>query len=156
MSYYQEIVGEYLNSERSRFISNEFLLDIGDPLAMTSGHAFWVDIAAVDFDRQTIFLCEVSYSRSLAAIRDKLRVWSARWEDVRAATFRASKAPSKWAIMPWIFAPNERHDRFFRWFDAQGLKLPRPTWTDLECVAPWKRDDQGVRAMKEAGKADAD
>jgi hypothetical protein len=89
MHYYQDIVGDYLRMERTRFISPEYLLDLGHGGPHSKG-CWWVDVLAVDFKEQTIFLCEVSYSKTLAALVRRLQQWSNQWDAIRKCSKRRS------------------------------------------------------------------
>ena len=147
MPYYQDIVGDYLRAERTRFISPEYLLDLGHGGPLSKG-CWWIDVLAVDFKEKAIFLCEVSYSKTLTALVRRLRQWSDQWDAICPTLFEHTHVPNNWQITPWVFIPRDYRPVFDRKFKAVTSPRFAPRITDLEDTAPWKFTDLATIAAE--------
>lgn len=141
MDYYQGVVADYITREnRSRFINPEFLLQLNKNAGPENDIHWWVDILTVDFDNKAVFLCEVTYSKSLQALSTRLKGWEANWLGVKNAIRRDAGVPEAWKVIPWVFtpAPSEDEKRYKIKLDNILAMSLKPIWTPLEAVAPWK------------------
>ena len=141
MDYYQNAVGEYLRADRHVFVNTEFCIQLNEGKNPDLGHHWYCDVVAVDFGRQTIFLCEVTYSAQLGALTKRLTDWNANWSGVEAALRRDAAVPADWPIRPWLFVPEERRPLLRRRLDAMAQAEPlkfTPRVTSLEEVQPWR------------------
>lgn len=144
MDYFLGVVTEYLRANRSVFINTELLiqLDLGDSPA--KGRHWFCDVAAADFNEDTLFLCEVTYSKSMSALATRLISWSKHWPEIRQALLRDCGIPPTWQIKPWAFIPTEYHDTLKKRlapFTNRGTDehaMPPPRVTYLESIVPWK------------------
>ena len=145
MDYYQGIVVEYLRADRSVFVNAECCIQLNEADSPDgSGLHWYCDALAVDFTEKAVYLCEVSYSKSLRALLKRLASWNSHWTQVKASLARDSRLPSEWPVRPWLFIPEETLPTA-----AAGIKglgagpgqtrlMPEPKITTLESVAPWK------------------
>jgi len=146
MDYYQGVVIEYLRSHRATFVNPECLIQLDDTKKEPAKGAHWYcDIVAVNFEKRTVFLCEVTYSKTLQALMDRLQAWSSYWPALCEALRRDCRVPKDWKIQPWVFFPeaDRRPDAYEKKIalltniGAEG-NMPTPKVTYLESVAPWK------------------
>lgn len=145
MDYFQGVVAEYLTADRAMFVNPECCIQLnpGDSLK-ASGQHWYCDIVAVSFRESAAFLCEVSYSQTLAAMFKRLREWNANWPGVTAALARDNSIPASWPVRPWLFVPEERQALVSRTLpgllgsDAGSRLMPEPLVTSLEVVTPWR------------------
>jgi hypothetical protein len=143
MNYYESVVIDYLRSDRALFVNTECCVQIntGDNPDVSGPH-WYCDAAACDFRTQTVFLCEISYSKQLSDLTKRLIAWHEYWPDVRSALARDSCLPVHWPVRPWIFVPETLVPLLLKRFEQIGGKsgtlqyLPRIT--TLEMVQPWK------------------
>ncbi|MGL4973967.1 MAG: hypothetical protein ACRC56_01635 [Bosea sp. (in: a-proteobacteria)] len=142
MDFFQQVVIDYLRADRGIFLNAEFCLQINaadNP--DKSGPHWYVDVVAVDFSKETFFLCEVTYSKSLDALHSRLIGWNAEWDRISIALQRDASLPD-WPIRPWLFVPESAVKRLLSNFDklaASGIpRLPVPLITNLEAVMPWQ------------------
>jgi hypothetical protein len=138
MDYYQGIVADYVRAERCRFVSPEFLLDLDNGGPHVKDRSWYIDILAADFKKQTLFLCEVSYSKTLAALIRRLTKWSDNWDVICPALLAHTKAPANWHIQPWVFIPENLFAVYDRGFKTLSSPRFQPCLTALEETAPWK------------------
>ena len=113
MSYYQDVVVEYLRADRARFVNTEYLIQL-NPNNESKGTFWYCDAVAVSFSDSTIYLCEVTYSKTMTALIKRLRAWSANWSGVRAALIRDAQIPNPkdWAVKLWLFVPAKHEPPF--------------------------------------------
>jgi len=144
VDYFQGVVTEYLRADRSVFVNPECCIQLKKSDSPKKGGMLWYcDIVAVDFRQSAVFLCEVSYSKSLSALLKRLDEWNAHWPGVCAALARDCSLP-KWPVRPWVFVPEALHAQLESKLETLLQKqsgpnrMPNPTITDLESVAPWK------------------
>jgi hypothetical protein len=154
MDYFQGVVTEYLRADRAVFVNTECCIQINaadNP--DTSGPHWYCDAVAVNFRDSAVFLCEVSYSKSLEALIKRLAEWSTHWAAVCAALARDCSLPATWAVRPWLFVPESRRDGLakklskFPKASEESFRMPEPKITSLESITPWmysswnRRDD---------------
>ncbi len=157
MDYFQGVVAEYLRADRSVFINTEILiqLDLGDSPA--KGRHWFCDVAAANFREQTLYLCEITYSKTMSALAARLLSWSSNWAEIRQALVRDCGIPATWQIKPWVFIPKAYHDALKRRIGPITNKqmdagaMPAPLITYLESVVPWqyKTWDRKLAALEE-------
>jgi len=140
MDYFQGVVAEYLRADRSRFVNPECRIELSPG---KRGRHWFCDILAVDFRTKHVFLCEVTYSRSLSAITKRLTEWSENWSDVRKALARDCSLPADWPVVPWLFVPHDLRELLDKkltkltFVGKSAGNMPAPMITDLEDVTPW-------------------
>jgi hypothetical protein len=145
MDYFQGVVTEYLRADRAVFVNTECCIQLnpGENPDQTGPHWF-CDAVAVNMREQRVYLCEVTYSKTLSALNKRLIEWAAHWSLLREALIRDCQLPRNWPVQPWLFVPNALQTplnskllRISNVGDGAG-QMPRPRTTDLEDVAPWK------------------
>ena len=145
MDYFQGVVTEYLRADRAVFVNTECCIQLNPGLNPdTSGPHWYCDAVAVDHRKHEIFLCEITYAKSLSALQARLIGWASNWPGVLAALVRDSALPSDWHVRPWVFIPEELHKllenkikKLANVGTAAG-QMPSPKITALEEVMPWK------------------
>jgi len=145
MDYYQGVVTEYLRADRAMFLNTECCIQL-NPGANpdTSGPHWYCDAVAVNLRDERVFLCEVTYSKSLDALSKRLDSWAKSWNLLLVALERDCGVRQEWPVLPWLFVPkNLRSTLESRINKIQNIgedpgQMPRPKITDLEEVAPWK------------------
>ena len=140
MDYFQGTVENYLRADRKLFLNSEYLLQL-DPdknLPLKDRH-WYVDVLAIDFRDEKIWLCEITYSKTLSALLKRLRAWQENWDELKYALQRDTLHPEGFTAQPWIFVPTEMRERFIEKFvpsnSAKGM--PNPRITNLDRVLPW-------------------
>jgi hypothetical protein len=106
MDYYQGVDVDYLRADRAVFVNAECMIRInpaGTP--DTRGSYWYCDAVAADFRLKTIFLCEVTYAKDLAALKRRLKAWHDKWDEVGEALRRDSCVLEEWSVRPWLFVP---------------------------------------------------
>ena len=73
MSHYEKIIGEYLCYEQTRFVSPGFGLNLGGVGPHGKGRNWWIDVLAVDFKDETIYLCEATFAQKPKYMLQRLR-----------------------------------------------------------------------------------
>ena len=144
MDYFQGVVTEYLRADRAVFVNTECCIQL-NPGANpdTSGPHWYCDAVAVDHRQHKIFLCEITYAKSLSALQSRLTGWAANWPGVLAALARDSALPSDWPVRPWVFTPEnllkplENKIRKLSNVGTAEGQMPLPKVTSLESVMPW-------------------
>jgi hypothetical protein len=160
--YYQGIVVDYLRADRSIFINPECCIQIKSGPHPPKGTLWYCDALAVDFgikpdDPSTIFLCEVTYSRTPQALIKRLREWNSNWEQIRKALAEYNGPPLEWESRPWLFVPEANDSakklvQALKEIDKIHQLSFRPRITTLEKVVPWAFSED--RNNKEAPKPD--
>jgi hypothetical protein len=145
LDYFQGVVTEYLRADRGMFVNTECCIQLNPGSNPdTSGPHWYCDAVAVNFRLQKIYLCEVTYAKSLSALKTRLAAWAAHWEGVRHALVRDCSLPEDWAVQPWLFVPSHLRAGLETKFaihrdDATGNStMPVPMITELEDILPWK------------------
>src|SRR5688572_2705820 len=114
MDYFQGVVTEFLRANRSTFVNTECLiqLQLGD--TPEKDKHWFCDVVAINFSESTVYLCEVSYSGTLAALMKRLKAWAGCWPDLKRALVRDCHVPADWKVLPWVFIPRDREPTYQR------------------------------------------
>ena len=145
MDYYQGVVTEYLRADRAIFVNTECCIQLNPSSNPDcTGPHWFCDAVAVNLRDKEVFLCEITYSKTLSALVKRLSSWAATWGPLRSALSRDCGVNHEWPVRPWLFVPNDLRILL----DLKLLKImnvgngagqmPRPKITNLEDVTPWK------------------
>lgn len=105
MDYFQGVVVDYLRADRAVFVNTECCIQLNSsPNPDTSGPHWYCDAVVVNHREQQIYLCEITFSKSLAALHKRLVDWNTHWAGVKAALARDCCLPD-WPVQPWVFIP---------------------------------------------------
>lgn len=143
MDYFQGVVTEFLRANRSTFVNTEYLIQLDEGATPLKARHWYCDALAVNFQDSTVYLCEITYSKTMTALLSRLQAWAANWEGVCAAIARDSRLAGAWNFKPWVFVPEDSRPLLLRKLElGQSLSLPQrsmpaPVVTTLESVAPW-------------------
>jgi hypothetical protein len=146
MDYYQGIVTEYLRADRAMFVNTECCIQLnpGQNPDRTGPH-WYCDAVAINLRDREVFLCEISFSSSLADLGKRLSGWHANWHALRHALARDLYIDPSWPVTPWVFVPQElfrtlesRLARTYRNETMSPEQMPYTKATFLEEVVPWK------------------
>ena len=143
MDYFQGVVTEYLVADRASFVNTELLLQLDEDLPRKGRH-WYCDAAAASFRDETLYLCEVTYSKSMAALAQRLLSWNEHWVELRSAVARDCGVPMSWKIQPWVFIPKAYSEllkskiKFLSDSSRSESDMPYPLITHLESVVPWE------------------
>jgi hypothetical protein len=67
MDYFQGVVTEFLRANRSTFVNTEYLIQLDEGKLPVKSRHWYCDALAVNFEESTVFLCEVTYSKTMSA-----------------------------------------------------------------------------------------
>jgi hypothetical protein len=140
VDFYQAVVVEYLRADRAIFVNTECCIQLNEgDNPDTSGPHWYADAVAADFRDNTMFLCEITFSLTLAALIKRLAGWHANWDLLRLALVRDCLVPSEWEVRPWLFVPEQSVPLLLKKMAviAEPM-LFRPRITSLEMVQPWR------------------
>ncbi len=136
MDYFQGVVEKYLRADRAMFVNPEHLVQLVHGQKMpTKGTSWIIDLLAVNFREHKVYLCEVTYSKSQAALLKRLSELSQNWTDVCKALRRDAHIPLEWPILTWAFVPETFLPKFIPKLKAAQLS---PKITTLEMTLPWR------------------
>jgi hypothetical protein len=160
VDYFQGVVADYLRADRAVFVNTECCIQL-NPGANpdTSGSHWYCDAVAVNLRDRAVFLCEVTYSKTLDALINRLSGWNQNWSLVLAALVRDLSVPAEWPVRPWLFIPEERNALLeqklasFRVPSDDSTRMPRPKVTFLEAITPWKYNSWNRQPDKRNGDA---
>jgi hypothetical protein len=142
MSFYEEIVIDYLRADRAIFVNTNCCIQLNEAdNPDSSGPHWYCDAIATDFRARSVFLCEISYSNSLEAMIKRLKAWHDSWPLLCVALGRDSFLPAEWPVRPWLFVPEHLLSRLVaRIGQIAGTSPLRfaPRITPLEMVQPWR------------------
>lgn len=144
MDYFQGVVTEYLRADRATFVNTECLIQLEPGDSPAKGRHWYCDVVAVNFTDKTVHLCEVTFSRSLGALFERLNGWAENWDALRAAIQRDCRVPSDWSVHPRVFIPERLNDTYQKKLAALlrpgdgASQMPAPLVTHLESVLPWE------------------
>jgi hypothetical protein len=147
MDYYQGVVVEYLRATRTRFVNTECLIQLVDGDVPDKGLHWYCDAVVVDLhvDAQnftpSVYLCEISYSKTMGALLSRLAAWDKHWRDIKAALVHDCAVDRVWPVRPWVFIPEARRGLIEKRFPVEPSDpeaMPSPRITSLEEIAPWK------------------
>src|ERR1039458_7200671 len=145
MSYYEGVVHEYLRRDRALFVNTEYCVQIEPGRVLPKGTFWYCDVVTVDFRSTTIFLCEISYSKTLGALVKRLRSWDHHWAGVRNALLRDSKLPGGWKVRPWLFVPDDGLEILKRGLASIGNANFTPRITTLDMMQPQMFEEDEIR-----------
>ena len=143
MDYFQGVVTEYLVADRATYVNTELLIQL-DADELRKGRHWYCDAAAANFKESTLYLCEVTYSKTMSALAKRLLAWSENWSELQEALRRDCGIPSSWRIQPWAFIPEIHHSALKAKIGLlenvenplEGMPYPKITY--LENVVPWR------------------
>jgi hypothetical protein len=139
MDYYQSVVMDYIRADRATFVNTETCIQLNPGNPDTSGLHWYCDAVVTDFRDRRIFLTEISFSKQLSDLAQRLRGWAANCDGVCAALARDSCLPIEWPVRPWLFVPEDRLPQLCKVLGSTGAEghfVPRVT--TLEMVQPWR------------------
>jgi hypothetical protein len=145
MDNFEGNVVEYLRADRALFLNTQCCIQLNEAdNPDTSGPHWYCDILVADHRDRAIFLCEVTFSGSLASLFKRLDDWNIYWPSLQVALCRDSYLPNDWPVRPWLFIPQHLVQKVITklsQFDHNPERkrfLPEPRITTLEMVLPWK------------------
>jgi hypothetical protein len=136
MDYYQGIVAEYLDADRSVFLNSECYIQLMPGPNLPKGTTWYCDILAINLREKVAYMCEITFSEDLTRLVKRLAAWDREWPGVRAALHRDCSIPVGWPIKPWVFIPAGRWSVLQRKLKVESMPYPRVTY--LEEIVPWK------------------
>ena len=143
MDYFQGVVTEYLVADRTSYVNTELLIQL-DADDTKKGRHWYCDAAAANFKESTLYLCEVTYSKTMSGLAKRLLAWNEHWPQLQAAVKRDCGIPESWRIQPWVFIPEAYYQALRAKIGVlegavNGVEsMPYPKVTYLEHVVPWK------------------
>jgi len=144
VDYFQGVVTEYLRADRATFVNTECLLQLDPGDSPGKGRHWYCDVVAVNFKDKTAHLCEVTFSKSLSALFERLNGWAAHWGELRSALRRDCQIPDDWTVQPRVFIPKSLNDTYQKKLASLVIpgsgpgQMPKPLVTHLESVLPWE------------------
>lgn len=157
MDYFQGVVVEFLRANRGVFVNTECMIQL-DKDTLKKGRHWFCDVMAADFHNRSVYLCEVTYSKTLHALLTRLKSWDTNWEALCHAVRRDSDIGHDWDIQPWVFIPESCQATYKEKLPMvlpsqnDGVRMPIPRVTLLERVVPWKypgeRSDDYLEAFE--------
>jgi hypothetical protein len=143
VDYFQGVVSDFLRANRGTYVNTECCIQINHGANPdVSGPHWYCDALAVQIPTECAYLCEISFAKGLAAMRNRFGEWREQWTLVREALRRDCGIPSHWRVRPWAFVPTDlRHH--LKDFTTAPDSLPSNVMppvmiTHLEDVLPWK------------------
>jgi hypothetical protein len=145
VDYFQGVVADYLSADRAMFVKPECCIQLDDGHVLRAGRHWYCDVLAVCLrEPQTVYLCEVSFSKSLDALFKRLAGWSEHWSEACAALAHHNGVDSRWDVRPWVFVPGAQRDlvsakmpQILALSAGSPRPMPNPLATSLEDVGPW-------------------
>jgi hypothetical protein len=104
---------------------------------------------AINIREHTVYLCEVSYSKTLHALVRRLEAWSREWPKLCNAIVRdyllSESEPVPWRFQPWVFVPETLRPTLTQRLAALASSsssagtdvMPAPKVYSFEEVGPW-------------------
>jgi hypothetical protein len=140
VDYYQGVVVEYLRANRSVFLNTECCIQLNEGNPDTSGPHWYCDALAVDLKKRHVYLCEVSYSKSLAALFKRLAGWNEHWSELKLSIVHNCGLDPHWPVTPWLFIPQKLMPTAEARIQQLGpaRTMPDPKITALESTVPWE------------------
>lgn len=126
MDYFEGIVEKYIAADRSTFVSPQFYLKL-------ECGEFWVDVVAINLQEETLYFCEVTFSRDVNKISRKALSYVENASLYKQAIFAHAAIPAHWQFRPWLFLLKDSAQKFV----ARWSHPVRPKITYLESTAPW-------------------
>jgi hypothetical protein len=144
MGYFQAVVTEYLRAKRSRFVNTEYMINLDLDGTYKKDRHWYCDAVAIDFADSSVHLCEITYSKTLHSVCNRLQFWCNHWPEVVKALRRDSELTDNWKVAPRVFVPvdlvlqlRQRISSLKRPGHCSD-RMPDPIVTPLEEVLPWK------------------
>lgn len=145
MDYFQGVVTEYLRARRTQFVNTEYMINLDADGIYKKDRHWYCDAVAVDFADATVYLCEITYSKTLNAIAARLQSWCNHWPELVDSVRRDSSLSGEWRVIPRVFVPEALAPLLDRRIKAlsrpssstSALQMPEPMVTPLEQVLPW-------------------
>jgi hypothetical protein len=138
LTYYETVVFEYLRRDRALFTSPEYCIQLETGKVLPKCTFWYCDVVTVDFRSKAVFLCEISYSKTLGALVKRLRSWDQNWTGVCNAVHRDSALPDEWQVRPWLFVPDTGLKILIRGLASIANANLKPRITTLDMIQPWK------------------
>lgn len=155
MDYFENVVIDYLRADRALFVNTQCCIQLNDgDNPDTSGPHWYSDAVAVDFRNESIFLCEITFSKSLDSLLKRISGWNTNWSGLCRALVRDSHLPDNWPVRPWVFVPSDLLKNTVTKLDAIKPSLtdfptmPIPRVTPLENVLPWAYTSWNRKGIK--------
>jgi hypothetical protein len=123
MSHYQEPVRDFLHAKRSVFVSPECKIQLHSGL-QSKGSYWYCDIIALDLEAKNVYLCEVTYSKTLAALLKRLNSWEVNWNQIKSALIRDCCVDPSWTVIPWVFFPQANYELFIKKHNSSKSAAP--------------------------------
>lgn len=79
MDYYQGVVTGFLRADRAVFVNTECCIQLHPGANPDVGMHWYCDAVAINMRERQVFLCEITYSKSLDALVKRLNGWCANW-----------------------------------------------------------------------------
>lgn len=124
-------------------MNTEYLIQLDEVSVPLKSRHWYCDALVVNFEHSTVYLCEITYSKTMSALLGRLQAWATHWEGACEAIARDSKLPGAWAFQPWVFVPEDSQPLLLRKLEVSAnsglLRSSMPTLiiSTLESVAPW-------------------
>ena len=131
-----------MGADQAMFVNPECRIQHGD--AKVGGQHWYCDIVAVSFRESAVFLCEVTFSQTLASLVKRLCGWDANWPAVCATLAHDNCLPESWPVRPWVFVPGAQRDLVSQKLpdllasNGGTHRMPTPQVTSIEDVTPWR------------------
>lgn len=149
MDYYQGVVREFLQTDRSMFVNEELIIDLdydgNRPQGKNAKGRHWIcDLAAINQREKVMYQGEVTTNKSLSSLIQRFTSWSKIWPLLVESLIRDSHLDIEWEVLPWAFIPKESSDLFYKRMGMienisnKPKQMPLPKVTCLEDVVPWK------------------
>jgi hypothetical protein len=144
MDYFQGVVTEFLRAKRTQFVNTEYMINLDVDGTYKKDRHWYCDAVAINFADSTVHLCEVTYSKTLQSLVNRLQAWCNHWPEVIAAIRRDSALTDKWKIVPRLFVPEDLKSQLAKKISALKWPadcvdpMPDPIITTLEEVLPWR------------------
>ena len=70
----EELVLEYLRADRTVFVNTQCCIQLNDAMNPdNSGPHWYCDLVAINFKDQRVYLCEVTYAKTLTSLLNRLK-----------------------------------------------------------------------------------
>lgn len=145
MDYFQGVITEFLRATRSVFVNTEYLLQLDPGDVYIKDRHWYCDAVAINHATQTVQLCEVSFSKTLHSLVNRMKAWSQHWPQVVASIHRDSCLQGQWHVEPRVFIPQghiilfeSKMPRIDEVATPGSNRMPHPVITPMEDVLPWK------------------
>ena len=93
MDFFQGVVTEYLVADSATFVNTELLIQL-DADSAEKGRHWYCDAAAICLKESKLYLCEVTYSKTMASLAKRLLAWNECWPELVQALVRDCGVPN--------------------------------------------------------------